>query len=146
MPAGCAAFGAFAPADAPLRALRAVAAVPPRAGGPFACPEAVRPPQASAGSRVWEGAAAGAVVGAGLAWVVLHRGGSTALCDRSANQDAMSAGECAALVAAGALVGAGLGALVGSRIGRGGGRDAPGRLRLDVAPGSRPGLGARLVF
>lgn len=59
------------------------------------------------------GAAVGFVVGGIVTYVVLHSGGSTAPCDQSANQDAMSTGECLGLTLLGAGVGAGLGALVG---------------------------------
>lgn len=101
--------------------------------------------QETSGSYAWAGAAAGAVVGGGLTWVGLHTGGSTSLCDRDANQDAMSAGECAALTAAGALVGAAVGFLVGSRIGRdGGGAASLGRLHVGRASGGGLLLGTRL--
>ena len=59
------------------------------------------------------GAGVGFVVGAGVTYFVLHQGGSTSPCDRSANQDAMSAGECVGLAALGGLAGAGLGAIAG---------------------------------
>jgi len=62
------------------------------------------------------GAAAGFLAGVGGSFVVLHGGGSTSLCDRSANQDAMNAGECLGLVALGGLAGASLGAVVGGLI------------------------------
>jgi hypothetical protein len=61
------------------------------------------------------GAAIGFVAGAGTTYLVLHSGGSTSLCDRSSNQDAMSSTECAALTVLGGIVGAGIGALAGSR-------------------------------
>lgn len=59
------------------------------------------------------GALIGLVVGGVATYAVLHSGGSTAPCNRSENQDAMSSGECLGLTAAGAAVGAGLGALIG---------------------------------
>jgi hypothetical protein len=59
------------------------------------------------------GAIIGVVVGGVATYAVLHSGGSTAPCNRSENQDAMSSGECIGLTAAGAAVGAGLGALIG---------------------------------
>jgi len=68
---------------------------------------------ASARSHRVEGAAVGFVVGGVVTYVVLHSGGSTAPCDQSANQDAMSTGECLGLTFLGAAVGAGLGAIVG---------------------------------
>jgi len=76
------------------------------------------PPQAmtKGRTRALEGAIIGFVVGAATTAIVTHAGGSTAPCDQSANQDAMSSGECLGLAAAGGLVGAGLGALIGSRI------------------------------
>jgi hypothetical protein len=70
----------------------------------------------SAGRSRWrEGALVGLIVGAAATYAVLHSGGSTSLCDRSANQDAIRAPECAGLVAAGGVVGAGIGALIGGR-------------------------------
>jgi hypothetical protein len=67
-------------------------------------------------TRALEGAIIGFVVGATVTVVATRSGGSTAPCNRSANQDALSSGECLALAAAGGLVGAGLGALIGHRI------------------------------
>ena len=58
----------------------------------------------------------GFIVGTTVTIVVTRSGGSTAPCNRSANQDALSSGECVALAVAGGVVGAGLGALIGSRI------------------------------
>jgi hypothetical protein len=84
-------------------------------------------------TRALEGAIIGFVVGAAATVVVTRSGGSTAPCNRSANQDAMSSGECLALAAAGGLVGAGLGALIGSRV----------RVSArQVLPPPRPGAGA----
>jgi len=62
------------------------------------------------------GAGLGAVIGAGTTFLILNSGGSTAPCDRSANQDAMSSSECLGLYALGGLAGAGLGFLVGGMI------------------------------
>ena len=75
-------------------------------------------PQAAAArrTRAVEGAIIGFVVGTTAAVVVTRSGGSTAPCNRSANQDALTSGECLALAAAGGFAGAGLGALIGSRI------------------------------
>jgi hypothetical protein len=67
-------------------------------------------------TRVLEGAVLGFVVGVTLTVVVTRSGGSTAPCNRSANQDALSSTECLALAAGGGLAGAGLGAFIGSRI------------------------------
>jgi hypothetical protein len=55
--------------------------------------------------------ALGLVLGGAGTYALLHGGGSTSLCDRSRNQDAMSRGECAGLTVAGGVVGGGLGAL-----------------------------------
>jgi len=77
----------------------------------------ILPPSTTKGrTRALEGAIIGFVVGAATTAIVTHSGGSTAPCDQSANQDALSSGECFGLAAAGGLVGAGLGALIGSRI------------------------------
>jgi hypothetical protein len=69
-------------------------------------------------SRWLPGAALGFAAGAVVTHLALRGGGSTAPCNRGANQDAMSAGECLGLAALGGVAGAGLGALVGSRIRR----------------------------
>ena len=62
----------------------------------------------------------GGLVGLGVGGistaVVTYSGGSTALCNRSANQDAISPLGCAGLIAGGALVGGGIGILIGSLI------------------------------
>ena len=62
------------------------------------------------------GAGLGAVIGAGATYLILNSGGSTAPCDRSANQDAMNSGECLGLYTLGGLAGAGLGFLIGGMI------------------------------
>jgi hypothetical protein len=62
------------------------------------------------------GAGAGLLVGAGVTFAVLNSGGSTSLCNRSANQDALATMECAGLTALGGLAGGGLGTLVGGLI------------------------------
>ncbi len=81
-------------------------------------PVAVGPEQAlhPRRTRAREGAVVGFIVGATVTVVVTRSGGSTAPCNRSANQDALSSGECVGLAVAGGVVGAGLGALIGSRI------------------------------
>lgn len=72
-------------------------------------------PRSGEGSRARLGAVVGAVAGGVATYVLLHSGGSTSLCDRSANQDAMGKRECVGLTVAGAAAGAGLGAWLGSR-------------------------------
>ena len=76
--------------------------------------------QVSAQQRSWgrRGAIIGALAGAVTTYLVSHQGGSTALCDRDANQDAMGERECVALTVAGGFAGAGLGAWIGSRFRR----------------------------
>jgi hypothetical protein len=69
-------------------------------------------------SRTLIGAAAGFIIGAGATYLILQQGGSTSLCDRERNQDAIDASYCAGLYALGGVVGAGAGALIGSRTGR----------------------------
>ena len=66
------------------------------------------------GSKWLLGAGVGFVIGGGGTFAWLHSGGSTSRCDRSANQDAMSSGECLGLTVLGGIVGAGLGAAVGA--------------------------------
>lgn len=85
------------------------------------------------------GAIAGFAVGAGVTWVVLHQGGSTSKCDRSANQDALNSGECAGLVVLGGLAGAGIGAIVGGFFRSERSEGAPlERFRVGVVPGRAP--------
>jgi hypothetical protein len=80
-------------------------------------------------------AGAGFLLGAGVTFVVLNSGGSTSLCNQSANQDAMSPGECLGLTALGSVVGAGLGALVGGWIRTERWDDVPvERLRVSLGP------------
>lgn len=67
-------------------------------------------------TRALEGAIIGFVVGAASTIILTRSGGSTAPCDSSANQDALSTGECVGLAVGGGLVGAGVGALIGSRV------------------------------
>lgn len=75
--------------------------------------------QIGAGNHTVTGAAIGFVVGAGATYLLLNSGGSTSLCDRDRNQDAIGRTECLGLTAAGGVVGAGIGALIGRRIRRG---------------------------
>ena len=70
------------------------------------------------GSWARRGAVLGALAGGLATYLVIHQGGSTSLCDRSANQDAMGKRECVAVTVAGGAVGAGLGAWIGSRFRR----------------------------
>lgn len=62
------------------------------------------------------GAAVGGVVGVVSTYLALNAGGSTSLCDQSANQDATSSGLCFGLYALGGLVGAGVGSFIGGAI------------------------------
>lgn len=57
-------------------------------------------------------ASVGAVIGLVGTYAWLHSGGSTSLCDRSRNQDAIDRRECLGLTLLGGAAGAGLGALV----------------------------------
>jgi hypothetical protein len=99
------------------------------------------------GSYAIVGAAAGLVVGGGLTWIIIHHGGSTSLCDRSANQDAIRANECLAIAAGGAVVGAAVGYFIGSRIRRGRRAEAPfDALRLGVAPAGNVRIGWQLAY
>lgn len=88
------------------------------------------------------GAGIGFVAGAGITWVVINSGGSTSLCDRSANQDALNRRECVGLTLLGGLAGAGIGAIVGGVV-------RPSRMRhvpLDrLRVGWIPGEGRRAV-
>ena len=86
-------------------------------------------------SHALVGAGAGFLIGAGVTYLVLNAGGSTSPCDQSANQDAMSSGECLGLAALGGLGGAGLGALIGALVRTERWQDVPiERLRINVAP------------
>jgi hypothetical protein len=96
----------------------------------------------------WQtGAAIGFVAGAGITLLILHSGGSTALCNRSANQDALRTEECIGLVALGGVAGAGIGALIGGLI-RTGPREqaALDRLRLRAGADGRLVLGLAQSF
>ena len=62
------------------------------------------------------GAGLGALIGAGVSYLILNSGGSTAPCNRSENQDAMNSGECLGLYALGGLAGAGIGFVIGGAI------------------------------
>ena len=86
-----------------------------RAGA--ASPSASRLIPATSGTRSYRrvGAGIGFVTGAGGTYLVLRSGGSTGMCNHSANQDAIGKPECVGLAALGGLAGAGLGALVGGR-------------------------------
>ncbi len=91
------------------------------------------------------GAAIGFVVGGTVAYVALSSGGSTSICDQSANQDAASVGECIALsTAVGGLPGFGVGALVGTFIRSERWQEVPLN-RLRVSAGPEPGAGFRLA-
>lgn len=84
------------------------------------------------------GAAIGFVAGAGITYVVLHSGGSTSLCDRSENQDAIRPIECAGLVVLGGAVGAGIGFVIGGLFGTERADAAPlERIRVGVTPDIR---------
>jgi hypothetical protein len=74
--------------------------------------------EVSDGSRSyrWVGAGLGGAAGAVATYLVLNTGGSTSLCNRSANQDATSLGVCLGLTVLGGLAGAGLGSFVGGFI------------------------------
>jgi hypothetical protein len=98
---------------------------------------------------VLAGAGVGFLVAAGATFALLYSGGSTSLCDRSANQDALRSGECVGLTALGGLAGAGVGAAVGALIRAERWQDIPvERLRVGVArqPGSKFGLALAVSF
>jgi hypothetical protein len=96
------------------------------------------------------GATTGFVVGTAAAWVILHQGGSTSLCDRSANQDAIGGRECLGVsAAAGGIPLATIGALIGRRVRKDG--DRPGETRtvhvsLLAAIQGRTGVAIRVPF
>ena len=95
------------------------------------------------------GAGIGFLAGGGVAAAVLYTGGSTSSCDQSANQDAMSTGECIGLTALGGLAGAGLGAIVGGFFRSERWDDVPlQQLRVSLGPraGRRLGLGLQVTF
>jgi hypothetical protein len=91
------------------------------------------------------GAGVGFLAGAGITYLVLHQGGSTSLCDRSANQDAIGSLECGGLTVLGGLAGAGLGAIIGGRFRSERWQDVPiERLRVSLVP--RRGVAVGLVM
>lgn len=89
--------------------------------------ETIRQLQISVGPRTHgrSGAIVGTVAGGIAAYHTFLTGGSTAICDRSANQDAASSGACLGILALGALAGAGLGGLAGGFIRTEGWDDLP---------------------
>ena len=93
------------------------------------------------------GAAVGFVLGAGTTYFVLNGGGSTSKCDRSANQDAMSSGECLGAYVLGGVVGAGVGAGLGALIRTERWESLPlERLDVAVLPQRRVGVEATLKW
>lgn len=109
--------------------------------------DALRRLETSRGTRSHRlvGSLVGLVVGSGATYVVLHQGGSTSKCDRSANQDALSSRECFGLVALGGAVGAGTGAILGGLIKSERWEEvALDRLRVSVSP-DRLRIGMLLV-
>jgi hypothetical protein len=93
------------------------------------------------------GAAVGFVLGAGTTYMVLNGGGSTSKCDRSANQDAMSSGECLGAYVLGGVIGAGVGAGIGALIRTNRWESLPlDRLGVAVLPNRRVGVEATLKW
>jgi hypothetical protein len=93
------------------------------------------------------GAVVGLVVGTGATYLVIHHGGSTSLCDRSSNQDALSSRECLGLVVLGGAIGAGVGAIIGGALRSGPGQERPvKRFRLQAIPGRPTRLGLRMTL
>lgn len=74
----------------------------------------IKPSREEQTSQWKKGALVGAAVGTPLTFLVLHSGGSSSICNRSANQDAVQFHECLAMSLGGGVVFAGLGALIGS--------------------------------
>lgn len=74
--------------------------------------------QVSQGERSHKllGGVIGFVAGAGIAYLIVHSGGSTSLCDRDANQDAIGSGECVGVVFLGGALGWGIGYIIGGRV------------------------------
>src|SRR6266545_4689995 len=80
---------------------------------------------------------------AGVSFALLNTGGSNSLCDRSANQDAISSSECIGLAALGGIAGAGLGAVIGGLVRTERWQNVPlEHLRVNLTPhaGSKSGL------
>jgi len=95
------------------------------------------------------GAGVGFLVGAGVTFALLNTGGSTSLCNQSANQDAIGSGECLGLAALGGLAGAGLGVIIGGFVRTERWQDVPlDRLRVSLTPqtNSMLGLAVAVVF
>jgi hypothetical protein len=68
------------------------------------------------GTQARRGTVAGVIVGGIATYFTLFTGGSTAICDQDANQDAAGSVACLGILALGGLAGGTLGALVGSLI------------------------------
>ncbi|MEQ9289999.1 MAG: hypothetical protein RIG77_23925 [Cyclobacteriaceae bacterium] len=77
-------------------------------------PNHIQPLREGQTSQWKKGALIGAAVGTPLTFLVLHSGGSSSICNRSANQDAVQFHECLAMSLGGGVVFAGMGALIGS--------------------------------
>lgn len=93
------------------------------------------------------GGIGGFLIGAGVTYLVVNAGGSTSLCDRSANQDAMNRAECLGVVALGGTVGAGIGVIVGGLFRSERWQPIPLQgLRLSLAPGRSARIVLRLSF
>ena len=94
-----------------------------------------------------QGAMAGFPIGAFVTYLVVYSGGSTSLCDRSANQDATSRGACVGLIALGGAAGAGLGAVIGGLFHSERWQPVPlQRLRVSLAPAESGRLVVRLTL
>lgn len=93
------------------------------------------------------GAGIGFVVGAGVTWLVTNAGGSTSLCDRSANQDALSTTECLGLAVLGGVAGGGVGAIIGHAIRSERWQDFPlGPVQVGLASAQGIRVGWNLAF
>ncbi len=109
---------------------------------PAAALEALAVSRGKHGHRL-AGAGVGFLVGAGVSFALLNTGGSNSLCDRSANQDAISSSECIGLAALGGIAGAGLGAVIGGLVRTERWQNVPlEHLRVNLTPhaGSKSGL------
>lgn len=111
--------------------------------------DVLRKVEVSRGYRSYRplGGAVGFVVGAVATYFVIYSGGSTSLCDQSANQDATSRGACVGLIALGGAAGAGLGVVIGGLFHSERWQAIPlQRLRVGLAPVESSGLVVRLTF
>lgn len=108
-------------------------------------PNYVQPSGEGQTSQWKKGALIGAAVGTPLTFLVLHSGGSSSICNRSANQDAVQFHECLAMSLGGGVVFAGLGALIGSFVKHRVSNELRNRVNITLFSPNKNGIGVALA-